>query len=180
MTEAVDLPFYGKFGRKLIQKEDLVGSFREVMAKAGVQVHEKTKLTGIDGAKGNFLVTTNRGVVGAKRVVLAIGRRGTPRTMDVPGEDSQKVAYRLVDPRQYAGKRVLVVGGGDSALEAAIQLADESDATQRDAQAMTITAVSLNMIRPHSSSNNRAEFPAAKESRRSEERRVGKECRSRW
>jgi dihydropyrimidine dehydrogenase (NAD+) subunit PreT len=129
MTETVDLPFYGKFGRKLIRKEDLVGSFREVMAKAGVQVHERTKLTGIDGAKGNFLVTTDRGIVGAKRVVLAIGRRGTPRTMGVPGEDTQKVAYRLVDPRQYAGKRVLVVGGGDSALEAAIQLADESDAT---------------------------------------------------
>ena len=98
------------------------------MAKAGVQVHERTKVTGIDGAKGDFLVTTDRGSVGHKRVVLAIGRRGTPRTMGVPGEDSEKVAYRLVDPRQYAGKSVLVVGGGDSALEAAIQLADESDA----------------------------------------------------
>jgi hypothetical protein len=98
------------------------------MSKAGVKVHEKTKLTGIDGARDNFLVTTNRGVLSAKRVVLAIGRRGTPRKIGAPGEELEKVAYRLIDPRQYAGKRVLVVGGGDSALEAAIQLADESDA----------------------------------------------------
>ena len=77
------------------------------------------------------MVTTDRGVVRARRVVLAIGRRGTPRKMGVPGEELRKVAYRLIDPRQYAGKRVLVVGGGDSALEAAIQLADETDATSR-------------------------------------------------
>ncbi len=128
MTETVDLPYYGKFGRSLIRKEDLVGSFQDVMSKAGVKVHEKTKLTGIDGTRDNFLVTTDRGVLSAKRVVLAIGRRGTPRKIGAPGEELEKVAYRLIDPRQYAGKRVLVVGGGDSALEAAIQLADESDA----------------------------------------------------
>jgi thioredoxin reductase/ferredoxin len=128
MTETVDLPYYGKFGRKLIRKEDLVGSFQQVMAKAGVQVHEKTKVTGIEGAKDSFVIATDRGIVGAKRVVLAIGRRGTPRKIGVPGEELDKVAYRLVDARQYAGKRVLVMGGGDSALEAAIQLADETDA----------------------------------------------------
>ena len=61
-------------------------------------------------------------------MVLAIGRRGTPRKLGVPGEDLEKVAYRLIDPRQYDGKRVLVVGGGDSALEAAIQLAEETKA----------------------------------------------------
>ena len=128
MTETVDLPYYGKFGRSLIKKEDLVGAFQQVMSKAGVKVHERTKLTALDGAKGDFVVTTDKGVLRARRVVLAIGRRGTPRKMGVPGEELPKVAYRLIDPRQYAGKRVLVVGGGDSALEAAIQLADETDA----------------------------------------------------
>jgi thioredoxin reductase/ferredoxin len=128
MTEAVDLPYYGKFGAPLIRKESLVEAFQQVIVKAGVRVHEKTKLTALDGAKDGFLVGTDRGVATGKRVVLAIGRRGTPRKMGVPGEDLDKVAYRLVDARQYAGRRVLVVGGGDSALEAAIQLAEESDA----------------------------------------------------
>jgi hypothetical protein len=61
-------------------------------------------------------------------VVLAIGRRGSPRPLGVPGDDAAKVAYRLVEPEQYHDRRVLVVGGGDSALEAAIMLADESSA----------------------------------------------------
>ena len=83
---------------------------------------------GPDGEKDAFTVTTDKGIFTAKRVVLAIGRRGTPRKLGVPGEDLEKVAYRLIDARQYAGKKVLVVGGGDSALEAAIQLADDTDA----------------------------------------------------
>jgi len=56
--------------------------------------------------------------------LLAIGRRGTPRKLGVPGEDLSKVVYRLIDPEQYSGQHVLVVGGGDSALEAAASIAE--------------------------------------------------------
>ena len=128
MTETIDLPFYGPFGQKLIRKENLIESFEGVIKKADLKVHEKTKLTAIGGEKDAFTVTTDKGIFTTKRVVLAIGRRGTPRKLGVPGEDLEKVAYRLIDARQYAGKKVLVVGGGDSALEAAIQLADDTDA----------------------------------------------------
>ena len=67
---------------------------------------------------------TNRNTYRTRSVLLAIGRRGTPRKLDVPGEESPKVVYRLIDPNQYDGQAVLVVGGGDSALEAAIALSE--------------------------------------------------------
>ena len=124
MTESVNLPFYGAFGRARMSKEDLVAAFADVAAAAHIQVHEHTKVTGIDGGPDDFVVSTQRGVVRARRVVLATGLRGSPRLLGVPGQELPKVAYRLVDPDQYAGQRVLVVGGGDSALEAAIQLAE--------------------------------------------------------
>jgi thioredoxin reductase len=62
-------------------------------------------------------------------VLLTIGRRGTPRQLGVPGEESSKVVYRLIDPEQYQGHQVLVVGGGDSALEAAHSIAEQPGAT---------------------------------------------------
>lgn len=128
MTEKVELPFYGKFGATLISKEELLESWEKAIHKSGVTIETGTKVEGIDGEDGHFTVKTNKGPVQAKKVVLAVGRRGTPRKLGVPGEDLDKVTYRLIDAQQYDGSRVLVVGGGDAALEAAIQIAEETEA----------------------------------------------------
>jgi thioredoxin reductase/ferredoxin len=128
MTEAVNLPFHGRFGRPFMAKEDLLAALEQVVADAGLEIHEGAKVLSIDGQADDFLVTSSRGVLRARRVVLAIGRRGAPRALGVPGEELPKVTYRLIDPTQYQGKRVLVVGGGDSALEAAAMLAEQTSA----------------------------------------------------
>jgi thioredoxin reductase len=87
-------------------------------------IHYGERVESIGREGDGFLVRTTRGEHRAASVLLAIGRRGTPRKLDVPGEELPKVVYRLVDPEQYKGQDVLVVGGGDSALEAAASVAE--------------------------------------------------------
>jgi thioredoxin reductase/Pyruvate/2-oxoacid:ferredoxin oxidoreductase delta subunit len=128
MTESFRVPFVGRLSRTRISKEDLLSTWQRALEKADVAVEEGTKVTGIEGSDGAFRVQTTRGEVEARKVVLATGRRGTPRKLGVRGEDLPKVTYRLMDAEQYDRCNVLVVGGGDAALEAAIQLADESSA----------------------------------------------------
>ena len=128
MTEVVELPGYGKFGKPTISKEELLTTWSKVLDRTGIRIEQGVKVNAIQGEPGNFVVETDKGGVQASRVVLAVGRRGTPRKLGVKGEEMPKVVYGLTEPEQYAGAKVLVVGGGDAALEAAIQLADESDA----------------------------------------------------
>jgi len=128
MTEPVEIPFYGKIRKRQISKEELLGVWKSVLAKARVHVDEGVTVQSIEGDDGRFRVVTSKGTFGARKVVLATGLRGTPRKLGVPGEELSKVAYRLIDPDQYQRCRVLVVGGGDAAIEAAIQLAEQSDA----------------------------------------------------
>ncbi|MBI5543696.1 MAG: NAD(P)-binding domain-containing protein [Deltaproteobacteria bacterium] len=128
MTDPLELPFFGRLKSYTLSKEDLLALWVRAIVRAGLKVEEGVKVTGLDGGDGDFTLATDQGPVRSRKVVLATGRRGTPRKLGVPGEDGSKVAYRLIDPEQYAGAKVLVVGGGDSALEAAIALAEESDA----------------------------------------------------
>ena len=128
MSERLNLPLVGEFGRSLISKEELLETFQDIAATANLQIEEGVKVTGIEGGDNRFILQTTKGPVYARKVVLATGRRGSPRKLGVPGEDLPKVAYGMLDADQYAGCSVLVVGGGDSALEAAIQLANDSDA----------------------------------------------------
>jgi thioredoxin reductase (NADPH) len=129
MTAPVELALVGKVRFEEVQKEKLLEFWQGVVDKTGLKVSFREQMEGIDRQKHNFLVRTSKGNYTANTVLLAMGRRGTPRKLGVPGEDTSRVAYRLIDPAQYVGKAVLVVGGGDSALEAAIALAAEEDTT---------------------------------------------------
>ena len=93
MTETVDLPYFGKFGRPLISKEDLMEMFTTALRKAEVKIQHGVKVSGVDGADGNFEVVTENERIKCQKVVLAIGRMGTPRKLEVPGEDLPKVTY---------------------------------------------------------------------------------------
>lgn len=112
-----------------VQKEKLRAFWQDVVKETGLQLHFRERMEEVQAQGDTFIVTTNLGRYHARSVLLAIGRRGTPRKLGVAGEERPKVVYRLVDAEQYRGQAVLVVGGGDSALEAAIALADEPGTT---------------------------------------------------
>src|SRR2546422_9059356 len=126
MTEPFQVPYFGKVSKELISKEELLGIWERALGKANVTIEEGVKVTGIEGQDGGFRVQTSRGPMDARKVVLATGLRGTPRKIGCRGEELPKVTYRLIDTEQYEGCDVLVVGGGDSAVEAAVQRAEQS------------------------------------------------------
>jgi thioredoxin reductase/NAD-dependent dihydropyrimidine dehydrogenase PreA subunit len=125
MTAPVKLALIGKVRFGEVQKEKLLEFWQNVVARTKLEIAFRECMQGIDRAGDGFVVRTDRGQYRARSVLLAMGRRGTPRKLDVPGEESPKVVYRLIDPSQYDGQAVLVVGGGDSALEAAIAVAEQ-------------------------------------------------------
>lgn len=125
MTSPMELPMYGKVKLRETTKEALLGLWMEVINKTGVKINTNEKMTDLKQEGDNFRVTTTKGVYLVRTVVLAIGRRGTPRKLGVPGEELPKVAYRLLEPEQHKNQNLLVVGGGDSAIEAAVALAEQ-------------------------------------------------------
>ncbi|MDE2561563.1 MAG: NAD(P)-binding domain-containing protein [Sphingomonadales bacterium] len=125
MTAPAELPLIGKVRFAEIGKEKLLAFWEDVLAKTGLQPRFEEQVLKVERSGEGFDVTTSREVLRTRCVLLAIGRRGTPRPLDVPGEELDKVVYRLIDPEQYQGRAVTVVGGGDSALEAAARLAGQ-------------------------------------------------------
>ena len=127
MVQPVEIPGLGKLPRLEYSKEELLEIWEKLYTDFDLDIRNGVRVTGVTGQKGNFLVATSDGEFGARHVVLALGRRGTPRRLNVPGEDLSKVAYKLIDAEAYKGRRVMVVGGGDSAVEAAMGLAHQKD-----------------------------------------------------
>jgi thioredoxin reductase (NADPH) len=123
MTRPAHLPLYGKVTLKRVRKERLLDLWTTVIRKTGIVIHGGVRVDRIEPKKWGFELTTPAGRFRSRTVLLATGRRGSPRRLDVPGETLPKVVYSLDDPMQYRDQHVLVVGGGDSALEAAATLA---------------------------------------------------------
>jgi len=123
MTAPVDLPGYGKVKLRRTTKEAILDLWKDIAAKTALNIEAPVKVESVKpGADGAFVVETSAGTRRARRVALCIGRRGTPRKLGVPGEGASKVTYRLTEPEQYRGTKCMVVGGGDSAVEAALML----------------------------------------------------------
>lgn len=128
MTSAMDLPLYGKVKLFETSKSELLDLWKDVLGKNNISIKENSKVEAIIPVNGHFQVVTLAGEkYDAKNVLLTVGRRGTPRKLGVPGETLEKVAYRLLESEDIKGKNIIVVGGGDSAVESALLLADENN-----------------------------------------------------
>jgi len=127
MTAPVELPIIGQVQFRNTTKEQLLKFWTDACNGNGLNIHYRERVEGVESRDGAFVVRTTQGEHSAASVLLAIGRRGTPRKLGVPGEELPKVVYRLIDPEQYHSQQVIVVGGGDSALEAAASVAELGD-----------------------------------------------------
>lgn len=129
MTSPMDLPLFGKLKLVETSKTELLKIWEKVLSVNDIKINENEKVESIRKDEGIFNVGTTKRNYKSKKVLLAIGRRGTPRKIGVKGEDKEKVAYRILEPELIAKQNILVVGGGDSAVETAILLAEENKVT---------------------------------------------------
>jgi len=128
MTSPMDLPLFGKVKLLKTSKSELLDLWQTVNKKNNITLQENTKVDSILFEEEMFKVVTLKGKeYTAHRILLAIGRRGTPRKLNIPGEMTEKVAYRLLEPEDISGKHIIVVGGGDSAVESALLLSDQNN-----------------------------------------------------
>ena len=123
MTSPVEFPMHGKFKKTELSKEDLIAFWKKVCERADFKVRVGEKVEDVKKEQdGIFTVSTHKGKYRARNVVLALGKSGSPRKLGVKGEQLPKVMYRLIEADHYVHKKILVVGGGDSAVEAAMGL----------------------------------------------------------
>ena len=130
MTSAMDLPLFGKVKLFETSKSELLDVWNKALDKNTIEIKENAKVEAIVSENGHFRIDTIGGEnYTSKTILLSIGRRGTPRKLNIPGESTEKVAYRLLEPEDISGKDIIVVGGGDSAIESALLLADQNKVT---------------------------------------------------
>ena len=126
MTSPVEFPLYGRFSKTTLSKEDLLTFWEKVMKRTDLNIRTRAAVESVTKeAAGDFLIRAGDHEYRARTVVLANGRAGTPRKLGVKGEELPHVFYRLIEADHYTGKNILVVGGGDSAVEAAMGLAHQ-------------------------------------------------------
>jgi thioredoxin reductase (NADPH) len=125
MTGALDIPLYGQVRRRTMSKEELIDVWNDINRKVSPPLVTGELIERLDAdGDGMWVVQGNGAPRRAANVVLALGVRGSPAKLGVPGEDAKKVAYRLLEPHEFQGKHVMVVGGGNSAVESALALSD--------------------------------------------------------
>src|SRR6202049_3489557 len=127
MTSPVEFPMYGKFKKLQLSKEHLLAFWDMILNRSDFNVSTGEKVEDIKkGEDGIFTVITGNNQYRARVVILGLGRAGEPRKLGVKGEDLPKVMYRLIEADHYINKKILVIGGGDSAVEAAMGLASQT------------------------------------------------------
>ena len=122
LTQELELPPWGSLRQEEYQKEELLDIFSTMVEEIGLEIRYRQEVHHADRVNDQIQISTSDRSYAARNLVLALGRRGTPRKLGVPGEETSKVMYRLIDAQDYRDKKILVVGGGDSAAEAAIGL----------------------------------------------------------
>lgn len=133
LTNPLKIPQIGTIHKNEIRKEELIDLWGEIVEKLKLKpdIQTNTNVSQISNLNGYFEITTSTGTYLSKKVILAIGRRGTPRKLNIPGENLENVAYNLLEPEHYINEKITVVGGGDSAIEAAIALSEQPGNTVR-------------------------------------------------
>ncbi len=144
MTSPMELPLYGKIKLKETSKSELLSLWTDVLQKNNISINQNEKVLEIIKYEDYFEVKTNQEEYNCSKVLLSIGRRGSPRKLGVPGENLEKVAYRLLEPELFKDKKILVVGGGDSAIESAMLLAEDKS----NQVTLSYRSASFNRIKP--------------------------------
>ena len=122
LAEPVAVPIYGNLWVADSEKETLLEVWEKIIEKTGIEIRSHERVVALDKANDLFRVVSEKGEYRSRFVVLAIGKRGSPRKLGVPGEGLAKVMYQIADVEAYENLKILVVGGGDSAAEAAVAL----------------------------------------------------------